>query len=245
MSVSFFEASQHPARPRFWMVVAAAGTGSRMGGERPKQYLPLAGKTVLEQTLTRLAMAPRLAGIIVALAAGDAYWPSLNLQLDISVRDVIGGDARCQSVLAALDRLLETANPSDWVLVHDAARPCVRAADLEHLMNTLGDDAVGGLLAVPSHDTLKRADATGHVAGTLERADLWHAQTPQMFRLGALHAALSAAIAAGDMVSDEAAAMERAGLKPRLIEGHGDNIKITRPHDLALAEIYLRAQAEG
>lgn len=243
MPAIFFEASQHSAKPRFWMIVAAAGTGSRMGGERPKQYLPLAGKTVLEQTLIRLASAPRLAGIVVALAAGDTYWPALNLQLDIPLRPVVGGSARCESVLAALDSLLEAADPRDWVLVHDAARPCVRAADVERLMDALSDDAVGGLLAMPSHDTLKRADASGRVADTLDRAELWHAQTPQMFRLGALHAALSAAIGAGELISDEAAAMERAGAMPRLIEGHGDNIKITRPHDLVLAEIYLRAQA--
>jgi len=244
MSAFFFQASERNAAPRFWVIVAGAGNGSRMGGGLPKQYLPLAGKTVLEQTLTRLAAPPRIAGIVIALAADDAHWATLKLQLDIPLRQVIGGGARCHSVLAALDSLLEAADPRDWVLVHDAARPCVRAADLERLMDALSDDAVGGLLAVRAHDTLKRADSTGHVADTLDRAELWHAQTPQMFRLGALHAALNAAIGAGELVSDEAAAMERAGAMPRLIEGHGDNIKITRPDDLILAETYLRAQAE-
>lgn len=226
------------------MVVAAAGSGARMGSAVPKQYLSLAGKTVLAQTLIRLATVPRVAGMVVALAADDRHWPNLALQLAVPLRTVIGGSARCQSVLAALDYLLAGANRDDWVLVHDAARPCVQAADIERLMNVLGDDAVGGLLAVPSHDTLKRADAAGRVAETLDRAELWHAQTPQMFRLGALHGALSAAIAAGALVSDEAAAMERTGAKPRLIEGHADNIKVTRPHDLTLAEIFLRAQAD-
>jgi len=224
---------------RFWAVIPAAGSGSRMGAQLPKQYLPLAGRTVIEHSLARLAALQGCAGVVVALAADDAYWPTLNVTLNVPVQRVTGGTERCHSVLAALTWLLGVADVGEWVLVHDAARPCVRRADLERLLETRADDPVGGLLAVPVRDTLKRADADGRILATVDRADLWQAQTPQMFRLGALHGALTRAVAAGDLVTDEAAAMEREGRMPRLIEGHGDNIKITRPEDLLLAEFYL------
>ncbi len=211
-----------------------------MGAPLPKQYLPLAGRTVIEHSLMRLAALQGCAGVVVALAADDSYWSSLSVTLNVPVQRVTGGDERCHSVLAALTWLLGVADPGEWVLVHDAARPCVRHDDLERLIATLADDPVGGLLAVPVRDTLKRAAADGRVLATVDRTDLWQAQTPQMFRLGALHGALSRAIAVGALVTDEAAAMEREGLMPRLIEGRSDNIKITRPEDLLLAEFYLR-----
>ena len=214
----------------------------RMGATVPKQYLPLAGRTVIEHSLARLAALPGVAGLVVALAADDPYWSTLKLQLDVPVQRVTGGTERCHSVLAALTWLLGVADAHDWVLVHDAARPCVRHADLQRLLDTLIDDPVGGLLAIPARDTKKRADASGRVLQTVDRTDLWKAQTPQMFRLGALREALSSAIAAGKLVTDEASAMEQAGLMPRLVEGHSDNIKITRPEDLVLAEFYIRQQ---
>ncbi len=228
--------------PRFWVVIPAAGSGMRMGATVPKQYLPLAGRTVIEHSLARLAALPGVAGLVVALAADDPYWSTLKLQLDVPVQRVTGGTERCHSVLAALTWLLGVADAHDWVLVHDAARPCVRHADLQRLLDTLIDDPVGGLLAIPARDTKKRADASGRVLQTVDRTDLWKAQTPQMFRLGALREALSSAIAAGKLVTDEASAMEQAGLMPRLVEGHSDNIKITRPEDLVLAEFYIRQQ---
>ena len=215
--------------PRFWVVIPAAGSGMRMGAVLPKQYLPLAGRTVIEHSLARLAALPGVAGLVVVLAADDPYWSALKLQLDVPVQRITGGSERCHSVLAALTWLLGVADAHDWVLVHDAARPCVRRADLQRLLDALADDPVGGLLAVPARDTKKRADANGRVQETVDRIDLWQAQTPQMFRLGALHEALSGAIAAGVLVTDEASAMERAGLMPRLVGGHSDNIKITRP----------------
>ena len=214
----------------------------RMGAVLPKQYLPLAGCTVIEHSLARLVALPGVVGLVVALAADDPYWPALKLQLGLPVQRITGGSERCHSVLAALTWLLGVADAHDWVLVHDAARPCVRGTDLQRLIDTLADDPVGGLLAVPARDTKKRADTSGRVLETVDRTDLWQAQTPQMFRLGALHEALSGAITAGVMVTDEASAMERAGQMPRLVEGHSDNIKITRPEDLVLAEFYIRQQ---
>jgi len=228
--------------PRFWVVIPAAGSGMRMGAAVPKQYLPLAGRTVIEHSMARLAALPGVAGLVVALAVDDPYWPTLKLQLGVPVQRITGGSERCHSVLAALTWLLGVAEANDWVLVHDAARPCVRRADLQRLLDTLADDPIGGLLAIPARDTKKRADANGRILSTVDRTDLWKAQTPQMFRLGALHEALSRAIAAGVLVTDEASAMEYAGLMPRLVEGHSDNIKITRPEDLMLAEFYIAQQ---
>lgn len=228
--------------PRFWVVIPAAGSGLRMGATLPKQYLPLAGRTVIEHSMARLAALPGVAGLVVALATDDPYWPALKLQSGVPVQSITGGAERCHSVLAALTWLLGVADAHDWVLVHDAARPCVRRADLQRLIDTLADDPVGGLLAIPARDTKKRADASGRVVQTVDRTDLWKAQTPQMFRLGMLHEALNSAINAGVLVTDEASAMERAGLMPRLVEGHSDNIKITRPEDLVLAEFYIRQQ---
>ena len=227
---------------RLWVVIPAAGSGMRMGAVVPKQYLPLAGRTVIEHSMARLAALPGVAGLVVALAADDYYWPALKVQLGVPVQRITGGSERCHSVLAALTWLLGVADANDWVLVHDAARPCVRRADLQRLLDTLADDPIGGLLAIPARDTKKRADSTGRVLQTVDRTDLWKAQTPQMFHLGALHEALSAAITAGDLVTDEASAMERAGLMPRLVEGHSDNIKITQPEDLVLAEFYIKQQ---
>jgi 2-C-methyl-D-erythritol 4-phosphate cytidylyltransferase len=209
----------------------------------PKQYLPLAGRRVIEHTLERLGNHPRISGVVVAVSARDELWPSLQLTAKAPILTAPGGRERSDSVLNALQRLREEASSQDWVLVHDAVRPCVRREDLDRLMREAEADAVGGLLALPVTDTLKRADSEGRVAETVERAGLWRAMTPQMFRLEALAEALQSAIEAGVHVTDEAAAMEHAGLRPRLVPGHGDNIKITYPQDLALAELYLRQQA--
>ncbi|HQU15122.1 MAG: 2-C-methyl-D-erythritol 4-phosphate cytidylyltransferase [Chromatiales bacterium 21-64-14] len=232
-------------RPRYWGVIPAAGKGTRMGAELPKQYLELAGRRVLEHTLNRLAADPRIVGIVVALGADDTLWPRVDPPQSVTLLTVTGGAERCHSVLNALDHLAERADEHDWVLVHDAARPCLRVADLARLIDTLTEDPVGGLLALPVHDTMKRASADRRVLDTVNRDGLWHALTPQMFRLGALRAALKAAIAAGFLVTDEAAAMEWSGHRPRLVEGSGDNLKITRPEDLPLAEYYLGRQAPG
>jgi len=226
---------------RYWAIVPAAGAGRRMGSVIPKQYLPLASQPVIAHTLDTLLRYPRLAGVVVAISAGDEWWPEIaaGRVTDKPLLVVTGGAERSHSVLNSLDALSERTHPDDWVLVHDAARPCLRVADLDRLLTELADDPVGGLLAVPVSDTLKQADATGRVAATVDRSQFWRALTPQMFRLGPLRNALRETLARGQLVTDEAAAMEAAGFAPRLVEGRADNLKITRPEDLALAEFYL------
>jgi 2-C-methyl-D-erythritol 4-phosphate cytidylyltransferase len=227
---------------RFWAVVPAAGIGSRMGSAVPKQYLPLHGRPVIEHTLDRLCRHPRIAGVLVAVASADPYWDGLRLGDYPPPRRVLGGPERCHSVLNALQVLAETADAEDWVLVHDAARPCLRRTDIDRLMDALEDDPVGGLLGAPVRDTMKRADPGGAVRETVSREGLWHALTPQMFRLRSLTVALEAALLGGRLVTDEAQAMELWGATPRVIEGRADNIKLTRPEDISLAELYLRQQ---
>lgn len=217
----------------FWAVIPAAGIGSRMRADRPKQYLALAGRSILEHTLDCFLGHPRLRGLVVSLAADDPWWPELAVSRDARIRRAPGGRERADSVLNALRSLSEAgAGEEDWVLVHDAARPNLAREDLDRLLLTLADDPVGGLLAVPARDTLKRAGADGRVASTLDRSTVWQAYTPQMFRLGRLRDALAAALEAGIAVTDESSAMEWAGYAPQLVEGRGDNLKVTRPEDL-------------
>ena len=226
------------ATDALWCVVPAAGRGARVGGEVPKQYLPIAGKPMLLHTLERLAAHPRIAGLMVVLEAGDARWPKwLNFN-DKPVSTTIGGADRADSVLAGLLALRGKVADSQFVLVHDAARPCVRAADVSRLIE-LGLSVGGGLLAAPMRDTLKRADAQGRVLATEPREARWRAMTPQLFRIGELVQALESACAAGIAITDEAMAMERAGHKPLLVEGSEDNIKVTTAADFALAEFLL------
>lgn len=235
-------AGHKTATPAFWVVVPAAGVGRRMGAALPKQYLALAGRRVIEHTLARLAAHPLIRGVVVALADGDDHWEGLSLDLPVPLVRVTGGEERCHSVLNALDHLTVKGDGQDWVLVHDAARPCLRPEDLDRLITELAEDPVGGVLGVPVRDTMKRAGSDGRIRETVDRNGLWHAQTPQMFRLDPLRDALRSALDAGVAVTDEAQAMERAGFSPRLVEGHADNIKITRPEDLALAEFFLARQ---
>jgi len=221
-------------------VVPAAGVGARMQADRPKQYLPLLGKTVIEHTLQGLLRHPRIRGIVVAISSDDGWWPEIKVETDKPLWVAAGGDERCHSVLSALQALAARADARDWVLVHDAARPCLRGTDIDELIHRCQAHPVGGLLAVPVRDTLKRADATRTVLETVDRERLWQAQTPQMFRLGELRAALQQALDAHALVTDEASAMERAGHAPLLVEGHADNLKITHPEDLLLAELFLK-----
>ncbi len=230
------------AMPRHWVVIPAAGVGARMQADIPKQYLPLCGRTVIEQTLGCFTHHPAISGIVVALSEGDPYWGRLQFDAAMPIDTARGGKERCHSVLGALQHLAAYADPTDWVLVHDAARPCLSRADIDRLQSELADDAVGGILAVPVRDTMKRADAQQRIAHTEERTGLWHALTPQMFRLGQLTQALEQALADGFVVTDEASAIEHVGLRPRLVEGRGDNIKVTRPEDLALAEFFLSSR---
>lgn len=230
---------------RFWAVVPAAGAGKRMNSVIPKQYQMIAGRKVLEQSLHRLAAIDRLAGIVVVLSADDETWSSLSDLPTIKIETVIGGDERHQSVFNALCHLRQQANSHDWVLVHDAARPCVRVADIDQLIDQVVTKDQGGLLGVPVRDTMKRVNQDGGVEQTVAREGLWHALTPQMFRLGELHAALEQALAENVAVTDDASAMERFGQQPLMVAGHADNIKITQALDLRLAELYLASQDDG
>ena len=219
--------------PAFWAVIPAAGVGARMAADRPKQYLQLGGRTILEHSLGCFLDHPSLKGLVVSLADDDPYWPSLACANDPRIQRADGGSERSGSVLNALLQLNALgASDEDWVLVHDAARPNLSRDDLDKLLAELADDPVGGLLAVPARDTLKRVDKHGRVVDTIDRSLIWQAYTPQMFRLGALHRALADSLVADALITDEASAMEWSGQAPRLVEGRSDNIKVTRPEDL-------------
>jgi len=222
-----------------WAIVPAAGRGSRFGGAVPKQYLALAGRPVIEHSLRAVLDHPDVDGVMVALAQDDAAWPGWREVGGKPVLTCVGGGERADSVLAALHALPASIDEDQWVLVHDAARPCLHRDDLARLLEQGGRDAVGALLAAPVRDTLKRADADAKCLGTEPRECLWRALTPQLFRRGGLTRALASAHRNGVRVTDEAMAMERLGLKPRLVEGRDDNLKITTPADLALAEFVL------
>jgi 2-C-methyl-D-erythritol 4-phosphate cytidylyltransferase len=210
-----------------------------MGAELPKQYLNIAGRRIIDHTLARLLDHPRIGGVCLALSAQDHIWQRCNFSADPRIHTVEGGEERCHSVLNALGLLKSMTADDDWVLVHDAARPCLSHDDLDRLIATLIDHPVGGLLGVPVRDTLKSVNAQGRVEGTVSRDGLWHALTPQMFRLGMLYEALESAVESGALVTDDASAIELAGYQPLMVEGDAANIKITRPEDLALAADYL------
>jgi 2-C-methyl-D-erythritol 4-phosphate cytidylyltransferase len=224
-----------------WCVVPAAGRGSRFGSGIPKQYLPLAGRALLLRTLDRLAAHPRIAGLMIALAADDSHWPGISFLQDKPVMTCIGGSERADSVLAGLSALDDKVREGAFVLIHDAARPCVREDDISRLIN-LGVAAGGALLAAPLRDTLKRGDAGNFSIATEPREARWRALTPQLFRRGELIAALVSARSDGIVVTDEAMAMERAGHRPLLVEGAESNIKVTTPADMMLAEFLLERE---
>lgn len=221
-----------------WCVVPAAGRGTRAGGDRPKQYQMLGDRPLIRHTLERLAAHPSIAGLLVVLGPADTDWPGLDVLHGKPVRSAIGGAQRSDSVLAGLAALPDDVRADAFVLVHDAARPCVRRADIARLIELAGAFD-GGLLGAPLRDTLKRADADGRSVATEPREQRWRAFTPQMFRRAQLAAALADARDWGIAVSDEAMAMELAGFAPLLVEGAEDNIKVTTPADFALAEFLL------
>ena len=220
----------------FYALVPAAGFGARMGGELPKQYLPLAGQPMIYHALDKLCAHPEITTVFVVLAPDDTLfhnhdWSRFGDKLQPLF---CGGEMRSDTVLNGL--IASELEPDDWVLVHDAARPCLTQAHLAKLIAELRDDAVGGILAVPVADTLKRADDNGRIARTEDRAGLWQAQTPQMFRAGLLEQALQKC----PNVTDEASAVEALGLQPRLVEGDSSNFKVTYPQDIRMAELLLR-----
>ena len=225
----------------FWAVVPAAGVGKRMNADRPKQYLELAGKTVIEHTLLRLLSAQVFTAVAVAISEEDPYWPDLDVSAHKKIITAAGGKERADSVLSALKAIRTVASDDDWVLVHDAARPCITTIDIHHLIDSLKTDEIGGILALSSHDTLKSVQGDNIIVGTLDRSHIWRALTPQMFRYGLLKNALEAA-EGNAAITDEASALELQGMQPKIVEGRPDNIKITRPEDLALAQFYMEHQ---
>ncbi len=234
-----------PADAKLFAVVPAAGTGQRMAAALPKQYLTLRGSTLAEQTLTRLLALARIQRIAVPVAASDPWWPELALSRHPRVLNCTGGASRAESVVAGLQALLGQAGarPGDWVLVHDMARPCVRLSDVERLVQASTD--AGAILALPVTDTVKRADGHQQIEATLDRSQVWRALTPQLFPLGALLEALQHGLASHPgQITDEASAMELAGKRPLLVAGRADNIKVTLPDDLALADWYLARQEQ-
>ncbi len=227
---------------KFYALIPAAGSGSRMGGSIEKQYMPLNSVPMIAHAMMVLAREPRIARLFIVLSPTDRRWNNYEWQGWEERIEVLrcGGATRAETVLNGLDAMSKACAPDDWVLVHDAARPCLPDDMLGKLLDEVADDPVGGLLAVPVADTLKRAAANVEsgvrAAATVPRAGLWQAQTPQMFRHGTLVRALRAA---GSDMTDEASAIEQLGLQPRLVESDSRNLKVTYPQDLELASLIL------
>lgn len=223
-----------------YALIPAAGSGSRMGAELPKQYLPLLGKPMIHHTLSIFCVHPAISRVFVILSPDDTGWQQYDFSALGDKVEVLrcGGATRAETVLNGLNAIADQTKADDWILVHDAARPCLTQSMLDNLLAELADDDTGGLLAVPVADTLKREGKNGRVDHTEPRAGLWRAQTPQMFRYGLLRAALRAS--GTDAPTDEAQAVEFLGHAPRLVMGDGHNLKVTYPEDLVIAELLLK-----
>lgn len=226
-----------------WAVVPAAGIGRRMMAKVPKQYLNLNGRPIIETSLARIGALSYVRQVVVMLNPEDRVWPTLGLEKNPKIVCQYGGENRYQSVLNGLKYLAAFAADDDWVLVHDAARPCVRLKDIDHLFAKIADHPVGGLLGAPVDNTMKLVDGGGEVVQTIDRVDVWSAFTPQVFRFRLLLEALQAVDKSGKTVTDEATALEQLGYRPKMILGNRDNIKITQPQDLNLAAQILSSQA--
>lgn len=230
--------------PRYIALIPAAGVGARMAADGPKQYLAIGGKPMLRHTIDAFRSSPLIAHVYVVVSPGDCQIDAVVPAEGVTVLRC-GGASRMESIQNALRQLGEVLDAQDWVLVHDAARPGLDCSLIEKLITTIGDDPVGGLLALPVVDTVKRvapADGTAAntVATSVARDGLWLAQTPQMFRYRLLCDALAAATDAS-IITDDASAIEAMGLRPRLVEGHPRNLKVTLPADIRIAEMYLAA----
>jgi 2-C-methyl-D-erythritol 4-phosphate cytidylyltransferase len=220
-------------------IVPAAGVGSRMKADRPKQYLVLNGKTILEHTIEQLLSYPLIENVVVAITDGDPYFPELAIAQDSRVIRVSGGKERADSVLSGLSYVQEN-QLTEWVMVHDAARPCIRHSDIEKLINDVIPEHVGGILATPVRDTMKQANTDTTIGKTIDRSVLWHALTPQLFTAELLYLALKTGLDKGLSITDESSAIELMGHQPKLVQGRADNLKITQPEDLDLAAFYLQ-----
>jgi 2-C-methyl-D-erythritol 4-phosphate cytidylyltransferase len=223
--------------PKIFALVPAAGQGTRMGDALPKQYLPLAGRPMMFHALERLASVARIDHVVAILSPLDRHWGAHDWSEfpDKIEAMFAGGATRGESVANALGRLAERASAQDWVIVHDAARPCIARELVDQFLDEIGEDPVGGLLAMPLADTLKRVEETLRVSETIPRNGLWRAQTPQMFRYELLRRAL----AKKPDATDEAQAVEATGQMPRIVQGENANMKVTFAEDLAIAEMIL------
>ena len=228
---------------RLWVVIPAAGIGKRMGVDIPKQYITVCDKAIIEHTVEKFTSRNDLQGILVALSNSDQHWSTLELSKNNKITTVTGGEERYKSVYNALCSLKNKADDDDWFLVHDAVRPCITTfeidqfiADLDHL------NGIGGILALPCFETMKKANTNHEIEETIDRKFIWHAQTPQMFRYKKLFLAIEKIMNENIFITDEAMAMELAGYKPMLIQGTHSNIKITDQNDLKYLESFLRQE---
>ena len=228
---------------KLWAVVPAAGQGRRVGGAVPKQYLEIAGMPVLVHSLNRLAAVQQIDAIFVGISKTDRHWHKLPLPPGMQVACYTGGQSRAETVWLGLQALQECASADDWVLVHDAARPCVQVEAIDTLISAVVPSLEGGLLAVPVTDTIKVANQDSTAKQTMDRRMLWRAQTPQLFRFSVLYTALQAVVHDLESISDESAAVEKLGLKPLIVQSDERNIKITNSKDLQLAEFFLGKQS--
>ncbi|MFT5396253.1 MAG: 2-C-methyl-D-erythritol 4-phosphate cytidylyltransferase [Gammaproteobacteria bacterium] len=224
---------------KYWVVIPAAGVGSRMGVDKPKQYISINNKTIIEHTIDCFIDREEIEKIIIAISKEDEFWPTLAISNHEKIITAPGGEERYQSVLNSLQALSGKAENSDWVMVHDAARPCLNQSAIDRLIIELRTHDVGGILAMPCRDTMKRANDTGEIDKTVERDLLWHAQTPQMFKYGMLLSAIEDALKNKTVVTDESMAIERMGFKPMLIHGHQENMKLTHKDDIEPLKAYL------
>jgi len=232
---------------KIWAIVPAGGTGSRMNTVIPKQYLALNGRSVIEYTLGRLCKCDSVSQLVVGIANNDVHWPQLTFENKKPAAVVEAGVERVDTVENCLRFIIQQGGAEDWALVHDAARPCVRAVEIEALIEAVSEHTQGGILAVPLTDTIKRSGKAGMVGRILEtvpRDELWRAMTPQLFKAGDLLRAIKNARSRGVPVTDEASAMEAAGVQPLLVPCSPDNIKITLPQDIQFAQMILQAQQE-
>ncbi len=225
---------------KYWVIIPAAGVGQRFNSAIPKQYLPLNGKPIIEHTIAKFRYHPKIEKIVVAVNANDSFWRQLQLDAyNDKILMTVGGSQRSHSVFAGLQALANFAHTQDFVLVHDAVRPCISHEDIDKLISTVGNHPVGGILGTRVRDTLKCANSNNQIVNTMPRENIWQALTPQMFRFQLLTQSLQHAILNDHFVTDEACAIESMGFVPMVVEGRRDNIKITFSEDLSLAEKYL------
>lgn len=226
-------------KPVCWAIIPAAGIGQRMASSTPKQYLQIQGKTILEYASQTLLQSAAIKHVVFALHADDDCFSQIEFSTNANkVRRLVGGETRAQSVLRALESIKDEAQQDDFVLVHDAARPCLSESDLEKLIEVCMRHEVGGILAVPVTDTIKQVHAK-QISETLDRNLIWRAFTPQMFKIRILYEAIKQALENNVSITDEASAVEYLGYRPCVVEGSVRNIKVTNPEDLNIAEMYL------